>query len=97
MILSSPWRCLACGDEAVLVGASLDPERPMGRCLGLHRRGALVPLTRDLAELDRALRSSTANRARVRHAGHLAGKGKLHPLSCQYCRALVERRAAGHA
>lgn len=88
MIVNTGYRCLACGAGGTLVGPSLDARHPLMACTGIHRSGAPLPGTRDLDELDRALRAAGSSRARKRHAAHLANK--LLPDRCHYCAAMLD-------
>lgn len=86
---------MACGAPALVVARSLSPDLPLGRCQGVHRRGALVPVSYNLEDIARNLAAGEPNRARRLHARHLLSK--LQPDRCRYCDAmydaLQERRA----
>jgi hypothetical protein len=81
-VASQLW-CSRCGAEALLVGASLDPRHPLGRCQRQPRSCGQVPVIRDRDELVATLNANKVSRARVRHLAHLKGHLVRDCVECQ--------------
>lgn len=94
MTLTSPWRCLRCGDEAAYLGPSLDAKHPLGYCLRGAKGCGRVPISRDLAELEHVLQANGWAAVKRRHLVHLGPRGGL-TVKCPLCRDLYAARREG--
>lgn len=88
MSAATGWYCYGCGASAIADAFGLDGRTMLGQCLGIHRRGALVPVTRELGAVADALEAGAPTRARRLHAKHL--RGRLQPDRCTYCAAMLD-------